>query len=203
MTQGTLVTETDLDDPNDPVTLKPFKRREKSAAHNAAEWLGIIIAALACAFVIRTYVLQTFWIPSASMETTLMIQDHIIANKVAYNYGEIERGDIVVFVPPADYNDIRIKHLVKRVIGLPGDTLEAREGRMYVNGEVLSEPYLPPGTLTTNLPPTQVPQGEYFMMGDNRSNSQDSRTPLGTIERDLIVGRADFRIWPFGRLGGL
>ncbi|HZT67635.1 MAG TPA: signal peptidase I [Acidimicrobiales bacterium] len=166
-----------------------------------AEWVLVIVAALAAAFLVKTFVLQTFFIPSASMEPTLMIGDRVFVNKLAYNFHPVHRGDIVVFtLPPGESAGPNIDDLIKRVIGLPGDTIEAIGGRVYINGKVLNEPYLPRGTVTTLLPKQVVPKGRYFLLGDNRTDSKDSRF-FGAIDEKLLVGRAFVRVWPLSRLG--
>lgn len=138
-------------------------------------------------------------IPSASMEPTLMVHDRVFVNKLSYDVGSIHRGDIIVFKRPPNEPDPTIHNLIKRVIGLPGDTLEAQDGVVYVNGKILSEPYLPPGTITDDLPPTTVPPGQLFVMGDNRGDSEDSRY-FGTINKNLVVGKSEARVWPLSRI---
>jgi signal peptidase I len=166
----------------------------------AIEWLVVLAVAVAVAFGVRAYVVQSYLIPSASMEPTLMIGDRILVNKLSYHLHGVGRGDIVVFAtPPKEAADTTIKDLVKRVIGLPGDVISSKGGRVYIDGTVLAEPWLPPGTVTMDLPRQTVPPNEFFVMGDNRSDSQDSRY-FGPIPRSLIVGRAVLRFWPLSRL---
>lgn len=174
----------------------------RTTKQNIGEWVGIIAAALLAAFLIKTYAMQTFYIPSSSMEHTLEINDRVLVNKLAYRFDEVHRGDIVVFERPPLETNTSIKDLIKRVIALPGDTIESREGAVYLNGQPLSEPYLAPGTPTRNLPAKTIPPGHLFVMGDNRTDSEDSRV-FGPIERDLVVGKASLRIWPFSEFGGL
>ena len=153
------------------------------------------------ALVIKTFLFQAFYIPSESMEPTLKPGDRVLVNKLSYRFHPIHRGDIVVFkTPPSEASDPTIKDLIKRVIGLPGDKIEERGNNVYINDRLLNEPYLPPGTPTTSLPPRIVPPGQYFVMGDNRTNSKDSRF-IGTIPRSLIVGRAFVRVWPLSSVG--
>lgn len=180
------------------------RRRQRSGARNFAEWVVIIGAALVVAIVIKSFVFQAFYIPSESMEPTLRPGDRVLVNKVSYDLHSIHRGDIVVFKrPPNEAGDPTIKDLIKRVIGTPGDTIEARsDGKVYINGKRLNESYLPAGAVTTNLPSQQIPPGEYFVMGDNRTNSKDSRY-IGLIPGRLIVGRAFVRVWPLSSLGFL
>ncbi len=155
--------------------------------------------AVGLAFAVRAFVLQTYFIPSPSMEPTLLVGDRILVNKLSYHLHGVSRGDIVVFAtPPKEKSDPTIKDLVKRVIGLPGDTISSSGGRVYINGRPLPEPFLPPGTVTTGIATQRIPPNEYFVMGDNRSDSQDSRF-FGPISRSLIVGRVVVRIWPFSR----
>jgi len=153
------------------------------------------------AFGVRAYVVQSYLIPSASMEPTLMVGDRILVNKLSYHLHGVGRGDIVVFAtPPKEAAaDTSIKDLVKRVIGLPGDVISSKGGRVYIDGKVLVEPWLRPGTVTMDLARQTVPPNEYFVMGDNRSDSHDSRY-FGPIPRSLIVGRAVLRFWPLSRL---
>jgi signal peptidase I len=175
---------------------KPSGRKKRSAARNAVEWIIIIVAALLVALVIKTFLFQAFYIPSESMEPTLKPGDRVLVNKLSYDLHNIHRGDIVVFKrPPAEAGNPAIKDLIKRVIGLPGETIEQIGGKVYINGQPLKESYLPAGTFTTNLRRQVVPPGQYFVMGDNRSNSSDSRF-IGPIPGSLIVGRAFIRVWP-------
>jgi signal peptidase I len=134
------------------------------------------------------------------MEPTLKPGDRVLVNKLSYDLHSIHRGDIVVFKrPPSEAGNPAIKDLIKRVVGLPGETIEQIDGRVYINGHPLKESYLPDGTVTTNLPRRVVPPGTYFVMGDNRSNSSDSRF-IGPIPGSLIVGRAFIRVWPLSSL---
>lgn len=159
------------------------------------------MAALLVALVIKTFLFQAFYIPSESMEPTLKPGDRVLVNKLSYDVHSIHRGDIVVFKrPPAEAGNPAIKDLIKRVVGLPGETIEARnDGKVYINGKLLKESYLPAGTITSNLAPRVVPSGKYFVLGDNRSNSSDSRF-IGAIPGSLIVGRAFIRVWPLSSI---
>ena len=173
------------------------------------EWVGIIVVALLAAVLLKTFLVQAFFIPSESMEPTLHIGDRVLVNKLSYRLHEVHRTDVVVFErPPGQTGDPTIKDLIKRVIGLPGDRIESRDGAMWINGKRLPEPYLPAGTVTSGVEPQVVPAGHYFVMGDNRSNSRDSRYfcdstckaagGSGAIPESLIVGRAFVRVWPLG-----
>lgn len=193
-----------MTDAEEPRAEGPVKAADdKSARRRRAtiEWVVLIGAALIIALLIKTFLFQAFYIPSESMVPTLKVGDRVLVNKLSYDLHDVHRGDIVVFKAPAEAQSDGIKDLVKRVIGLPGDTVEAREnGRVYVNGRALDESYLPDGVTTTNLPPTKVPPGHLFMMGDNRSASRDSRY-FGPIKESAIIGRVFVRIWPPGSIG--
>ena len=176
------------------------RRRPTSGPRVVLEWVVLIVAALLVALVIKTFLFQAFYIPSESMVPTLQVGDRVLVNKLSYDLHDVHRQDVVVFKAPKAAETGDIQDLVKRVIGLPGDTVEARDGRVYVNGTALDEPYLPAGTQTTNLPPTTVPPGYMFVMGDNREASKDSRI-FGPVKESAIVGRVFVRIWPLGRIG--
>ncbi len=163
------------------------------------EWGVVILGALVISFGIRAYLVQTFSIPSESMVPTLEVGDRILVNKQASDLGDLTRGDIVVFERP-DTLATSYDHLVKRLIGLPGDTVEGRDGQVWINGEPLAEPWLPAGVTTSAFGPVVVPDGQVFFMGDNRGASEDSRV-FGPVDADNIVGRVFFRIWPVGRIG--
>jgi signal peptidase I len=178
------------------------------------EWVVLIVAALAIAFLIKTFLFQAFYIPSGSMEPTLMIGDRVLVNKLSYDFHDVHRGDIIVFVAPKSAQSDGITDLVKRVIGLPGETVTGRpDGDVYVNGRRLNEPYLPKDTPTTfsSVPPfcgrppdgnpgCVVPPGRLLVLGDNRTESKDGRF-FGSIPESSIVGRVFIKIWPLGSIG--
>ena len=174
-------------------------RRERATPlRTAVEWVVIIGGAVLAALVIKTFLLQAFYIPSASMEHTLEVSDRVLVNKLSYRLHDVHRGDIVVFERPADEAG-EIKDLIKRVVALPNETVEGRDGRVYVDGRPLDEPYLSDGTTTSPFPSFRVPDHEVWVMGDNRSNSKDSRVFKG-IRESRIIGRAFIRIWPLPAL---
>lgn len=168
------------------------------------EWLGIILVALSAAFLIRAYVFQTFYIPSVSMVPTLQVGDRIIVSKLSTTFGDINRGDVIVFKhPPREDcggDTGPNSDLVKRVIGMPGDELTSRNNTIYVNGKKLVEHWEHAPDLGSEIGYVKVPQGHYFMMGDNRPSSCDSRM-WGTLPESLVVGKVVLRIWPLSQFG--
>jgi signal peptidase I len=187
--------------PEPPAVAEPGPASNRSGWRNAIEWIVIIAAALLVALVVKTFLFQAFFIPSESMMPTLKPGDRVLVNKLSYHLHPIRRGDIVVFKrPPGEAGDPAIKDLIKRVIGLPGDTIEEVNNQVWINGKPLDEPYLVPGTPTQTLVKHKIAAGEYFVMGDNRTNSKDSRF-IGAIPGSLIVGRAFVRVWPLSALG--
>jgi signal peptidase I len=199
---------TTVEDPQkDQLTPEPPPRRR--ALRSGIEWLVVVAVALVAALLVKTFVLQTFFIPSASMEHTLDINDRVFVNKLAYHFHPVHQGDIIVFTPTAAQRRIigpGIDDLIKRVIGLPGETIQGVGNRVYINGKALNEPYLSAGVVATAgavpLEKQKIPPGEYFLMGDNRDESKDSRY-FGPISRSQIVGRAFVRVWPLSRFGWL
>jgi signal peptidase I len=167
----------------------------------ALEWAVVLVGAVLVALLLRASLFQAFYIPSESMETTLVIDDRVLVNKLSYRLHDVHRGDIVVFARP-DNQEGEIRELIKRVIALPGETIEGRDNQIYINGQPLLEPYLDEGVRTTDFGPEVVPEGEIFVMGDNRGESFDSRL-FGTISQDRVVGRAFVLFWPLGRAGAL
>ncbi|HEX2701683.1 MAG TPA: signal peptidase I [Acidimicrobiales bacterium] len=179
----------------------------------------LIVSAAVLAFLLKTVVAQAFYIPSGSMLPQLQINDRVVVSKLAYRLHDPRRGDIVVFDCPAvscvnkkheDHGSRRIlrkvaegvgvvqpstEEFIKRVIGLPGETVEGRDGAVYVEGRRLVEPYLPPNTVTSDFAPVKVPDEHLWVMGDNRTNSSDSRV-FGPIPRSTVVGRTVLRVWP-------
>jgi len=170
------------------------------------EWVGVIGIALVIAIVVRMFLLQQFYISGPSMETTMFTNNRVLVNKLAYQIGDVKRGDVVVFDrATVNGNDVIHDDLIKRVIALGGETISIKSCVVYINGTVLPEPYLPARDTemtdpqdrcsTVDIVDTVIPQGEFFLMGDNRPQSYDSRM-FGPITREMIVGRAFVIIWP-------
>lgn len=192
--------------PESVLNQKSVARRQRAASmRNLIEWVAVIVGAVLVAVLIKTFLVQAFRIPSESMVSTLEVGDRVLVNKLSYRAHDINRGDVVVFTRPPGLpaGPGEPEDLIKRVIGVPGDTLQAKEGLMYVNGKLLEEPYLPAGTSTVNLDkPVTIQEGQAWVMGDNRNNSQDSRV-FGPIETDSVIGRAFTIMWPPGRISSL
>lgn len=193
--------------PAEPSTETPPEApRPRRGTRWLVEWVLVLLVALGAAVLIRTYVAQTFFIPSASMEPTLMVGDRILVDKLSFHIHPVERGDIIVFKRPPLETDTTVSDLVKRVVGLPGEWISsAPDGQVLINGKPLAEPYLTQAARNDPGPPIErqkIPKGEYFVMGDNRGDSSDSRV-FGPIPGSLIVGGARFRIWPLSRIGGI
>jgi signal peptidase I len=193
-------------------------QRDKPRIPRIVELPLLLIAALALSLVVRANVAQAFYIPSGSMEPQLEVGDRVLVSRTAYRLHDVNRGDIVVFPSPeggtgGDGNvvtrvgsdlleAVALKkpdedELIKRVIGLPGETISAQDGSVVIDHRRLDEPYLHDDVVTQDFGPVEVPPDEVFVMGDNRGNSSDSRV-IGTIDIDTIVGRAVGRIWPPG-----
>jgi signal peptidase I len=221
-----------LGDPADPPPAKvetpPYHKEDEHQPGLLAvvrETVVLVALAVLLAVVFKTFLVAAFYIPSGSMESTLNISDRVLVEKVSYRFGDIQHGDVIVFVhdepgteptrpgnpvtgffsslgqaigvvPPSD------RDFIKRVIGLPGDTITCKGGVLYRNGQRLDERYLDPGVTTTGCPKTTVKPGQLYVMGDNRTNSQDSRS-FGPISRSDVVGRAFVRIWPLNHTGWL
>lgn len=192
------------------------KRPEpKSSTRNMLEWAGVIVGAIVIAVVVRTFVFQTFWIPSPSMSPTLVKDDRVLVNKLSYKFHDVNRGDVVVFERPPNEPESSIKDLIKRVVGLPGERVSVLDGKVRIDGRELEESYthgldsLYNGACgsgdVTGIDTEKgflIPDDHVFVMGDNRVNSADSRC-FGPIDEDLIVGRAFFILWPPSKMGGL
>jgi signal peptidase I len=181
---------------------EPEPSRNERRRKAAIEWGILIAGALIIAIVIRAFVFQAFYIPSESMLPTLKIGDRVLVNKLSYRLHDPNRGDVVVFKAPPAAATAEIKDLVKRVVGLPGETIEGKNGRIYINGKLLKEDYLPKPVESVEFGPQKLKPDEYFLLGDNRQNSEDS-TKFGPVNRDQLIGRAFIRIWPPNRLGFL
>jgi signal peptidase I len=175
-----------------------WSRLPKSQRENAQ----ILVIALAVALIIRLFVAEPRYIPSDSMVPTLAIGDRLVVEKVSYYLHPPTTGDIVVFEPPSqllEYGYASNKAFIKRIIGTPGDVVQVHQGEVYLNGQPLTEPYIAEAP-NYEMPPVQVPQNQFFVMGDNRNNSNDSHI-WGFLPRQNIIGRAVFRFFPTDRLG--
>jgi len=216
-------------DPFDPTGIERLRedaqdRGEKADAVRSfwKELPFLIIVALVVAVVIKTFLVQAFFIPSASMHDTLVEGDRVMVNKLAYRFGEPHRGDIIVFDSPLVTHDQSESFLgkvvrnvgealglstpesalIKRVIALGGETIEIRGNRIYIDGVALDEPYLTRPVDMDPFGPLTIPEGFVFVMGDNRNQSEDGRV-FGPIPESDIIGRAFVRVWPPSRWGGL
>ena len=183
---------------------EPGPDRRRAALKSILEIPIILLIAFALVFgFVRPVVAAPYRIPTESMVPTLMVQDRLLVNKLAYDINAPNRGDIAVFENQQGLKD----PLIKRVIALPGETVELREGDLYVNGDRLDEPYLRRRTCDRAMPitctfgPTKIPKDHYFMMGDNRTRSVDSRY-FGPVPEQDIIGEALVRFWPPDRAGG-
>ncbi|HXY72770.1 MAG TPA: signal peptidase I [Actinomycetota bacterium] len=200
------------------------ERRESSGPLGFLRELPVLLLiAFVLALLIKTFLVQAFFIPSVSMDPTLKVGDRVLVNKLTYRFHEPGRGDVIVFedpnAPPVHRNPVSAfahwvtdglglttspdKDFIKRVIGLPGETVEVKGGKVFINGAPLSpEPYLSPivdsGCCEGRT--WHVPQGDLFVMGDNRTDSNDSRGTLGFIPISKVVGRAFVIIWPPSRI---
>jgi len=166
----------------------------------------VVVGAVLAALLVKTFLFQAFRIPSESMVPTLLVGDRVLVNKVSYKLHEVHRGDVVVFTRPEQLENPggnEPEDLIKRVVAVGGDTVVARDGVLYVNNQPMTEPYVQPGAGTFRLDEAvTIPEGQVFVMGDNRENSQDSRY-FGPISTDTIIGRAFVRMFPFNRFGSL
>jgi len=174
------------------------RRPARKKGGGALEYLVILLVSFALVFgFVRPFVMEAFWIPSGSMIPTLEIGDRVLVNKFIYRFTEPSRGDIIVF-ESVDNSD---EDLIKRVVGLPGDKIAVRGGKLFVNGEPQKEPYtnkkFPDRSFYAQ---TKVPKNHVFVMGDNRGNSADSRV-FGALPEKNIEGEAFLRFWPPDRIG--
>src|SRR6266536_5128723 len=203
-----------------PSRVERRDRKNKGAGSFLRELPVLLFIAFVLALLIKSFLVQAFYIPSESMDPTLRIGDRVLVNKVVYRFHPPRRGDIIVFEEPHPTNDSHRnplegfwhwltqglgvsanpeKDFIKRVVALPGETIEIKAGQVYIDGRNLVEPYLGLTGDTRDYPPHHVPPGNLFVMGDNRTNSNDSRFGLGYIPLRKVVGRAFVIIWPPGR----
>jgi signal peptidase I len=182
----------EISNPVAPDATPPLRRELRS-------WGRDLVIALSLAVVIIIFFYQPVKVEGTSMTPLISDQERIFINKFVYRFEPIERGDVVVFWYPLD----RSKSFIKRVVGLPNDVVEIRAGKVYVNGKHLLEPYVPAGAADLNsYPATRIPKGEYFVMGDHRISSNDSRI-FGPVPRNFIYGKAVFAYWPVDHFGSI
>ena len=181
-----------------------------SHARTFTEYAVLAVVAISVALLVQAFVVKPYRIPSESMQNTLLVGDRVLVDRVSWRFSEPQRGDIVVFHPPMDG-----PVLIKRIVGMPGDQLSVNESVLSVNGVPQDEPFVrqtdsgpePTEAFANGLPwgleaTYTVPAGSYFMMGDNRTNSGDSRE-FGPVARSQLVGQAFGRYWPVARVGGV
>jgi len=180
-------------------TQLPQSAPETQRQRDLRGWTRDLAVALGFALVIIIFLYQPVKVEGTSMAPLLSDQERIFINKFIYRFEPIERGDVVVFWYPLD----RSKSFIKRVIGLPGDTVEIRDGHLYLNGEEMSEPYVPSNYLdSSSYAARTLGPDEYFVMGDHRDSSNDSRM-FGPVPRQYIYGKAVFAYWPADHFGSL
>lgn len=178
---------------------KKKKKKKRNWGAELTEDLILVLVVFAVVAFLQRHVIVNAAIPSGSMENTIMTGDRVFGNRLVYNNNDPERGDIVIFKYPDDETQL----FIKRVIGLPGETLQIRDGKVYINDSEapLDEPYLRE-TPVGDFGPYEIPEGCYFMMGDNRNHSMDSREWENTyVKREKILAKAVFRYFPFSKIG--
>jgi signal peptidase I len=166
-------------------------------------WARDVLIALAVAIILMQFIKPTI-VREHSMEDTLHPDDYILLAKQAYTFGDVKYGDVVVFRSDLETETGAKKNLIKRVIGLPGDTISVSDGLVYRNGEPLDEPYIKDGITSGEMDTVTVEKNRMFVMGDNRDHSTDSRTPsVGTVSMDTLAGKAILRVFPFKSFGSI
>ena len=174
------------------------KRSKHPRLYDLLDWVKVIIIAFVVALFLNYVVVINSTVPSGSMEPTIMTGSRMIGLRLSYTFSEPERGDIIIFKYPDDTS----QNFVKRIIGLPGETVEIIDGVTYIDGVALEEDYLAETPYEEDFGPYVVPEGCYFVMGDNRNNSKDSRYWENTfVPEDYIIGKALFCYWPLGYAG--
>lgn len=176
------------------------KEKEKGILRELLEWIVFLLIIIGATYLIITYVGQRTKVSGQSMETTLHDGDNLIVDKISYCFREPERFEIIVF----PYQHKENTYYIKRIIGLPGETVQVKEGCVYIDGELLDEHYGNElmGHAGLAEEPVTLGEDEYFVLGDNRNHSSDSRDPsVGVLHREDLLGRAWIRIWPLNKFG--
>ena len=177
---------------------EPAKKKMSPGLKNFLDWIKVIAIAVAVAIIFNTFIIINSVVPTGSMESTIMTGTRMIGFRLSYLFSDPQQGDIVIFKYPDDEKQI----FVKRVIGTPGDTVEIIGGVTYVNGEELDEPYLNETPYENDFGPYVVPEGSYFVMGDNRNHARDARYWNNTYAtKKAILAKAIFSYWPFSEIG--
>ncbi len=177
----------------------PALEHQPSFPHELRGWVRDLAVAMSLALIIIVFLYQPVKVEGTSMAPLLSDQERIFINKFVYRFEPIERGDVVVFWYPLD----RSKSFIKRVVGLPGETIELRRGHLVIDGREFTESYVPPSFFDgSSYGPLQIPTGSYFVMGDHRDSSNDSRM-FGAVSRDFIYGKAVFAYWPVDHFGSI
>jgi signal peptidase I len=167
-----------------------------SLGEEIKDWVISIVVAVVLAFFIRYFIVELYLVDGPSMRPTLLSQERLVVNKFIYRFRAPERGEVLVFRYPQDQS----RDFIKRVIAIPGDTIEIKDGRVFVNQQLMNEPYILSQT-RGDYPLSTVPEGTIFVMGDNRNNSEDSRfADVGFVPFSLIKGKAVMVFWPFDHL---
>jgi signal peptidase I len=196
-----LSVEDEYDDAADPASLSHRARSAKDKRSGLTEWIVVVAVAIASALLVRAYVLQQFAVEGTSMLNTLHPNDRVLVNKLSYRLHDPRRGDVVVLKRIETNSQER--DLIKRVVGLPGETVEYRSCQLFVNGGLINEPYLDPQIVSpdrcgADQPAVTVEPEHVFVMGDNRGGSLDSRDgSVGQVDYDNLIGRAFVIMWPF------
>ena len=189
-----------IDQPTEDAVADDAPQKKSHLARSFREWGLVVIIAIGAAVLMKLFVVQQFYVSGTSMITTLHNYDRVLVNKLSYELHDPNRGDVVVL--EESQGAVVNRDLIKRVIALPGETIEMKNCVVKINGRVLIEPYLDPEVVTPNNcgnpidPPVTVGKDQVFVMGDNRPGSGDSRGGLGPVDYDQIVGRAFVVIWP-------
>jgi signal peptidase I len=188
----------DVTDPDSPSHHLPDGKRKRSGL---VEWIVVVVVAISSALLVRAYVLQQFAVEGTSMLNTLHPSDRVLVNKLSYRLHDPRRGDVVVL--KRIETNAQERDLIKRVVGLPGETIQYRDCQLFINGSLINEPYLDPQIVSANRcgadqPPVQVESQHVFVMGDNRGGSLDSRdSSVGQVAYGNLIGRAFVVMWPF------
>lgn len=192
ITEGRLLT---LGEIAELVNMEEVVIQKRSQKHKKKPFIReiteVVVLAVIAAIFFKTFIVEMYWVPSESMVPTIVVKDRVVVTKFNYWFREPEHGEVVVFKSPTEEN----KNLIKRLIGVPGDTVEFKDNALYINGEKVDEPYLSEEAFSVDYGPIILPEKMYFMCGDNRQHSLDSRS-WGFVSEDLLIGKGVAVYWP-------